>query len=98
MTDAELEDAALDSTGEVRNVRRVRHGQLLAGHRDGGRTERRSDLLALSHRDGSGSEGGFERTYQGSCILLQWLMKLPPDDSVELEVEWSYKGETLREF
>jgi 4-alpha-glucanotransferase len=40
----------------------------------------------------SGSEAGFERVYQGSCLLLHWLFKLPPDDSIDIELEWTAKG------
>ena len=43
----------------------------------------------------SGSEAGFERTYQGSCLLLQWLLKLPPGESVDIELEWTYRGNAV---
>jgi 4-alpha-glucanotransferase len=34
----------------------------------------------------SQSEGGFERVYQGSCLLLGWMVILPPQGSFETPV------------
>ncbi|MEO8462974.1 MAG: alpha-amylase/4-alpha-glucanotransferase domain-containing protein, partial [Chloroflexota bacterium] len=34
----------------------------------------------------SNSEGGFERVYQGSALLISWPIVLGPGETVEVEV------------
>jgi len=36
----------------------------------------------------SNSEGGFERTYQGACLLLVWPLRLPPGETTSLGLTW----------
>jgi alpha-amylase len=40
----------------------------------------------------SQSEGGFERVYQGSCLLLGWEVALGPGDSFQVPVMISFRG------
>ena len=86
----ELEDAALDSTGEVRNAREVAVGNSWLGIEMSLRADHEATLWRFPLETVSGSEAGFERTYQGSCIILQWLITLPSGDSVDIELEWTY--------
>ncbi|MBF6613156.1 MAG: DUF1926 domain-containing protein [Chloroflexi bacterium] len=85
----ELEDAALDSTGEVRNVSALAVGNSWLNIEMGLKTNREATFWRFPLETVSGSEAGFERTYQGSCILLQWLLTLPPGECVDIELEWS---------
>ena len=84
----ELEDTALDSTGELRNVTQLALGNSWLNIEMGLKLNAEATLWRFPIETVSGSEAGFERTYQASCLLLQWLIKLPPDDSVDLELEW----------
>ncbi len=88
----ELEDAALDSTGEVRNVRELAVGNSWLDIEMTLKTDHEATFWRFPIETVSGSEAGFERTYQGSCILLQWLLTLPPGESVDIELEWNYKS------
>jgi alpha-amylase len=90
----ELEDAALDSTGEVRNVTKMALGNSWLEIELGLELNHAATLWRFPIETVSGSEAGFERTYQGSCILLQWLLKLPPGDSVDIELHWTSQGST----
>jgi hypothetical protein len=90
----ELEDAALDSTGEVRNVTKVALGNSWLEIELGLELNHEATLWRFPIETVSGSEAGFERTYQGSCVLLQWLLKLPPGDSVNIELHWTSQGST----
>lgn len=91
----ELEDAALDSTGELRNVRELALGNTWLGIEMALKASHEATFWRFPIETVSGSEAGFERTYQGSCILLQWLLKLRPDDSVDIELEWKYRSAKL---
>ena len=37
------------------------------------------------------SEGGFERVYQGSCVLAHWPVRLSPGDSWSVEIEFDLR-------
>lgn len=87
----ELEDAALDSTGEVRNVRELTLGNSWLDIEMALKTNHDATFWRFPIETVSGSEAGFERTYQASCILLQWLLKLPPGESVDIMLEWEYR-------
>jgi alpha-amylase len=89
---AELEDASLESIGEVRNVRQLAVGNSWLGIEMTLRTNVEATLWRFPIYTVSGSEAGFERTYQGNCVLLHWLFKLPPGESVDIELEWLYTG------
>jgi 4-alpha-glucanotransferase len=87
----ELEDAALDSTGEVRNVREVALGNSWLNIEMALSANHEATLWRFPLETVSGSEAGFERTYQGSCIVLQWLITLPPGESVDIDLLWTYR-------
>jgi 4-alpha-glucanotransferase len=75
-----LDDAHLDSTGELQNV-----SALALVHRyfklDVRFTfDRPATLWRLPIETISNSEGGFERTYQSSCLLPHWWVRLSPGE------------------
>ncbi len=88
----DLEDAALDSTGEVRDVSRLAVGNRWLGIEMALSMNHNATFWRFPIETVSGSEAGFERTYQGSCLLLQWPLKLPPGESVDIELEWTYSS------
>jgi 4-alpha-glucanotransferase len=87
----ELEDAALDSTGEVRSVREIAVGNSWLEIEVACRLSHEATFWRFPIETVSGSEAGFERNYQGSCLLFQWLLKLSPSDSLHIELEWLKK-------
>lgn len=88
----ELEDDALDSTGEVRNVKTLALGNSWLGIEMEMTSNIEGTFWRFPIETVSGSQAGFERVYQGSCVLFQWLFRLVPDDSLDIELEWKYKG------
>jgi alpha-amylase len=90
----ELEDTALDSSGEVLNVTDLALGNSWLEIEMGLKVNHEATFWRYPIETVSGSEAGFERTYQGSCVLLQWLLKLPAGDSIELELTWTNQGNT----
>lgn len=88
----ELEDAALDSAGEVSNVTQIALGNSWLGIEMTLKTNLEATFWRFPIETVSGSEAGFERTYQASCVLLQWLLNLPPGESIDIELEWLSTG------
>jgi alpha-amylase len=88
----ELEDTSLESIGELTNVRELVVGNSWLGIEMTLRANVEATFWRFPIYTVSGSEAGFERTYQGNCVLLQWLFKLPPSESVDIELEWVYTG------
>ena len=84
-----LADAALDSTGEIADVSELALGNSWLGIEMVLRASQPALLWRFPLETVSGSEAGFERTYQGSSILLQWPVALPPGESVEMWLEWN---------
>jgi alpha-amylase len=85
----ELEDAALDSTGEVPNVSELALGNSWLGIEMGLKSSHPALFWRFPLETVSGSEAGFERTYQGSSVLLQWPITLPPGEAAEIWLEWT---------
>jgi alpha-amylase len=96
MPGVELEDAALDSTGEVRNVTELALGNSWLEIELGLKLNHEATFWRFPIETVSGSEAGFERNYQGSCILLQWLLKLQAGDSLDIELTWTNQGNTAQ--
>ena len=93
---AELDDPALDSRGEVRNVKSLAVGNSWLGIEMDLQSNIEGTLWRFPIETVSGSEAGFERNYQGNCILLQWLFKLAPDNSLDIELQWTYQGQGVQ--
>ena len=92
----DLEDAALDSSGEVLDVTELAVGNSWLEIEMGLKLNHEATFWRYPIETISGSEAGFERNYQGSCILLQWLLKLPADDSIDIDLVWTNQGSTAR--
>jgi 4-alpha-glucanotransferase len=92
----ELEDAALDSTGEARDVTELAMGNSWLEIELGLRLNHEATLWRFPIETVSGSEAGFERNYQGSCILLHWLLKLGAGESIDIELTWINQGVTRK--
>jgi alpha-amylase len=92
----ELDDAALDSTGEVRNVTELAVGNSWLEIELGLKLNHEATFWRFPIETVSGSEAGFERNYQGSSILLQWLLKLSAGDSLDIELTWTNQGNTAK--
>ncbi|EFH85493.1 alpha-amylase/4-alpha-glucanotransferase domain-containing protein [Ktedonobacter racemifer] len=43
----------------------------------------------------TGSEAGFERTHQGSCMLLTWPLELAPGETWSVEMAWTGQPELM---
>jgi alpha-amylase len=87
-----LSDPRMISVGEEKNVTAV-------GLRDGWlelevlfKTEKPALFLRYPVETISQSEGGFEKVYQGSCLLLAWDVQLAPGQSFETAVTTQLKG------
>ena len=77
----------LDSKGEVPEVSRAR---LVLGWLDMGiglRWSRPATLWHFPVETISNSEAGFERIYQGSCVMPVWEVRLAPGESWQVEME-----------
>jgi len=90
----ELEDKALDSTGELQNVRELAVGNSWLNLEMHLRLSKEALFWRFPLETVSGSEAGFERTYQGSCLLLQWPLTLPAGESAEIELEWTCRDQS----
>jgi len=86
LDDHPLADASMQSVGELNGIRRF------SLHDDWSRFR-----LSLSFTPATGlwrfpvetvsqSEDGFERTYQGSCILAHWKIRIESEATTELEI------------
>ncbi|HVZ80811.1 MAG TPA: alpha-amylase/4-alpha-glucanotransferase domain-containing protein [bacterium] len=87
-----LADSRMVSVGEEKNVTAM-------GLRDGWlelealfKTEKPALFFRYPVETISQSEGGFEKVYQGSCLLLGWDVQLAPGQSFETTVTTQLKG------
>ncbi|MEO6457132.1 MAG: alpha-amylase/4-alpha-glucanotransferase domain-containing protein [Chloroflexia bacterium] len=85
----DLQDAALDSTGGVPSVSQIALGNSWLGIEMQLTLSREAKFWRFPLETISGSEAGFERVYQGSCIILQWPLTLAPGEHTDIELEWT---------
>ena len=82
-----LENSHFDSTGEVTNVREFHIGNSWL-HQDMGFTLSASATLwRFSIETITGSEAGFERNHQGSCMTMCWPLLLEAGQSWSVEID-----------
>jgi hypothetical protein len=85
----ELEDEHFDSTGEVTQVQAFHIGNTwIRQHMDFLLSEA-ATLWRFSIETVTGSEAGFERNHQGSCLTLLWPLLLEPWQSWSVEISCS---------
>ena len=82
----ELENERFDSTGEVNHVSRFNIGNSWIQQDIGFSLSEAATLWRFSIEAVTGSEAGFERTHQGSCLTLLWPLLLEAGQSWRVEI------------
>ena len=82
----ELENERFDSTGEVNHVSRFNIGNSWIQQDIGFSLSEATTLWRFSIEAVTGSEAGFERTHQGSCLTLLWPLLLEAGQSWSVEI------------
>ncbi len=83
----QLEDRKLASIGELKNVSEIQLVDEWVGMKVVLKTDRSCNLWRFPVETVSLSESGFERIYQGSCLLLYWPLDLEPGKGFQVSVE-----------
>jgi alpha-amylase len=82
-----LEDRRLASTGELEAVSEIQLVDEWVGMKVVLKTNRNCNLWRFPIETVSLSESGFERIYQGSCLLLYWPLDLEPGGGFQVTIE-----------
>jgi len=82
----ELENESFDSTGEVNHVSSFNIGNSWIQQDIGFSLSEAATLWRFSIEAVTGSEAGFERTHQGSCLTLLWPLLLEVGQSWSVEI------------
>lgn len=82
-----LENAHFDSTGETPEVASFHIGNTWIQQDLGFTLSEAATLWRFSIDTVTGSEAGFERTHQGSCLTLVWPLLLEAGESWQVEIE-----------
>ncbi len=82
----ELDNQRFDSTGEVTQVRNFHIGNLWLKQDIGFSLSEIATLWRFSIETVTGSEAGFERNHQGSCLTLIWPLLLEAGESWSVEI------------
>ncbi len=83
----QLEDRKLASLGECSDISEIHLIDEWAGIEVILKPGRRSNLWRFPIQTVSLSESGFERIFQGSCLLLYWPLELNPGETFEISLE-----------
>jgi hypothetical protein len=89
ITGAPLEDKRLASMGEIEEASEVHLIDEWNGFEVILKTDRSCKLWRFPIETVSLSESGFERIYQGSCLLFYWPLELEPEEQFEVTLELS---------
>ncbi len=81
-----LENSHFDSTGEVQNVEQVQMGNTWLQQGMQFTLSEPATLWRYSIETVTGSEAGFERNHQGSCLTLIWPLLLEAGQSWQVEI------------
>jgi alpha-amylase len=90
------QNAHFDSTGETPEVQTFHIGNTWLQQDIGFSLSEAAALWRFSIDTVTGSEAGFERTHQGSCLTLVWPLLLEAGESWNMEIEC--KGESEMSF
>ena len=82
-----LEDRRLASIGELEDVSEIQLVDEWVGMKVVMKMDRNCNLWRFPIETVSLSESGFEKIFQGSCLLLYWPLDLEPDKRFEVGVE-----------
>ncbi|HEX4205877.1 MAG TPA: alpha-amylase/4-alpha-glucanotransferase domain-containing protein [Ktedonobacteraceae bacterium] len=85
----QLEDSSFDSTGAVLQARTLHIGNTWLQQDMGVELSKPATLWRISIDTVTGSEAGFERTHQGSCLLLSWPLVLDAGDNWQVAIEFT---------
>src|SRR5712691_5143325 len=91
----ELENSHFDSTGEVMQVQEFHIGNTWIQQDVGFSLSEAATLWRFSIDTVTGSEAGFERNHQGSCLTLVWPLVLEADQSWSVEIVCNGRIPTL---
>ena len=83
----QLEDRKLASIGELKDVSEIQLIDEWVGMKVVLKTDRNCNLWRFPVETVSLSESGFERIYQGSCLLLYWPLDLEPGKEFRANIE-----------
>ncbi len=86
-----LDDAHLDSIGELQNVSTLALVHQYFKLDVQLAFDRPATLWRFPIETISNSEGGFERTYQSSCLLPHWWVPLAPGESWRVNMRLSLR-------
>ena len=81
------ENEHFDSTGETPEVRSFHIGNNWIAQDIGFSLSEAATLWRFSIDTVTGSEAGFERTHQGSCLTLVWPLLLEAGENWQVEIE-----------
>ena len=84
-----------DSTGEVAQVRQLHVGNRWLAQDVGFSLSEAATLWRFSIETVTGSEAGFERNHQGSCLTLLWPLLLEADEQWSVEISCTGQKELL---
>ncbi len=82
-----LEDRKLASVGVIKDVSEIQLVDEWVGMKVVLKMDRNCNLWRFPIETVSLSESGFEKIFQGSCLLLYWSLDLGPDKGFEVSVE-----------
>ena len=82
----DLVDSHFDSTGEVSRVREVHIGNSYLQQDMAFELSQEATLWRFSIDTITGSEAGFERTHQGSCLTFLWPLVLEPGQTWHVDI------------
>jgi alpha-amylase len=83
----DLEDRKLASVGELENISEVRLIDEWTGVKVILKVDKKCDLWRFPVETVSLSESGFEKIFQGSCLLFYWPLALEPKGEFEVSIE-----------
>jgi 4-alpha-glucanotransferase len=81
-----LDNSHFDSTGETQHVASFHIGNSWIGQHMNFTLSLPATLWRFSIETVTGSEAGFERTHQGSCLTLLWPLVLEPTQTWQVEI------------
>jgi 4-alpha-glucanotransferase len=81
-----LDDNHFDGSGEVLQVQDFHIGNYWIGQDVGFSLSKATTLWRFSIETVTGSEAGFERNHQGSCLTLLWPLLLEAQQSWSVEI------------
>jgi alpha-amylase/alpha-mannosidase (GH57 family) len=84
-----LENSHFDSTGELPDVRELQIGNTWLQQETAFALSKPATLWRFSIETVTGSEAGFERTHQGSCLTLVWPLLLEAGETWNVEIACS---------